>query len=898
MKHAVFCLISILAFFPASSQIITTIAGTGVVGYTGNGGPATAATLSWPWGIAIDKTGNIYISEVTTGTIRKINTAGIITTFAGNGVAGYGGDGGMATNAQFSYIRGIAFDTADNLLVADQGNERIRKITPAGIVTTVAGTGIAATAPDGAQATATSLSDPYNVVMNKAGELIICEGQSAKIRKINTAGIVTTVAGTSSGAIFGYGGSGGPATAAQVGVPRGICFAPHSSIIFGDGNNDRLCKIDSSGILTTLTAINQPGYSGDGGSIAAAQFGKLTDICMDMAGNMYVPCDAQNAVRKISTAGIITRFAGTYSAGYSGDGGPATAANMNTITGIAMDADGSIYIVDQTNYCVRKITNYRPVFIHGHQQSVAGCVGAGTVLLDTALAALDANTNQQLTWTVNRPAQHGVLTATFSAMANGGAVVPSGMSYVPATGFAGRDTCSYIVSDELSADTTTLFIDIALSHPPMSIAGPTVGCVGDTLHFTGTPAGRTWSSSAVSTALVDTNGAVVGIAAGSVIITYTNHLCSDDTITHALIMHNNIAASVSITSSADTICNGNSVTYIATAVNGGASPAWHWYRNSVPVSGSTATYTTTGLMTGDTIVCKMNTTAVCAFPAAAISNARVINMYPYVYASVSISNNPAAACGGMPVTLTGHPVYGGIAPYYVWSVGGASMFTGNPFTYTPSPGDVVLCRMISSDHAACLATDTAYATTILTVQPTVAPTIHVVAYGNDSVDYDGEIVSFYTTVTYEGSSPAYQWYENGMPVAGATSAIFSAALYSNDTVYCTVTSSLDCAVPAMATSNVKVITGDYLGVASQGILAERLSIYPQPSSGAFTIAIKGAMQEEGIAKLYTADGREVLAEGITTGKPLHIAANVPSGTYIVTVQTATHLWTRKIMIVR
>jgi len=287
-----------------TAGIITTVAG-GSLGYSGDGGPATQAgfdAFGFPSGLAIDAAGDLYI--VDGNRVRMVNAAtGIIATIAGTGTAGFSGDGGAATKAQLAGPSGIAFDSAGNLYIGDNSNNRVRKVDANGIITTVAGNGNSSYQGDGVPATNTGLAIVEGVTVDSAGNLYIAE--RVRIRKVDTSGNITTVAGkASSQETFGFSGDGGPATAALLDLPRGIVFDSAGNLYFVDSSNSRIRKIDTSGIITTWAGVPGPISSplGDGGPAAKAYLGRPDDLALDAAGNMYVNSGLLNLVRKISAA--------------------------------------------------------------------------------------------------------------------------------------------------------------------------------------------------------------------------------------------------------------------------------------------------------------------------------------------------------------------------------------------------------------------------------------------------------------------------------------------------------------------------------------------------------------------------------------------------------------------
>jgi hypothetical protein len=346
---------SILVCLHLNAQIITTFAGNGTSGYGGDGGQATAAQLNRPISVAAGNKGNIYIADYNNNRVRMINANGIISTIAGNGTAGYTGDGGQATNASFNNPVSFTFDNNGNLYIADEFNNAVRKIDRRGIITTVVGTGNSGYSGDGGQASAAQLYYPAGVTLDEVGNLYIADYYNNAVRKVNlTTGIITTVAGNGTP---GYSGDGGLATAATLNQPWGIDIDAQGNIYTADYNNNAIRKIDTAGIITTLAGNGTAGYTGDGGLATAAELNQPSGIVVDAIGNIYIPDAGNDVIRRINTAGIINTIAGNGTAGYSGDGGIATAAQLNLpydVT-LAVDASNNLYIADFGNSVIRKI---------------------------------------------------------------------------------------------------------------------------------------------------------------------------------------------------------------------------------------------------------------------------------------------------------------------------------------------------------------------------------------------------------------------------------------------------------------------------------------------------------------------------------------------------------------
>ncbi len=345
---------SVMLSFNVSAQIISTVAGNNALsaGFTGDGGAATAATLAYPGASVVDAAGNIYIADKDNHCVRKVNTSGVISTFAGTGGAfGLYGDGGAANAANLNAPLSVCLDAAGNLYIADFGNHRVRKVNTSGIISTVAGSSVGL-GGDGSAATAAFLNYPTDVSMDASGNLYICDYGNQRIRKVNTSGIISTFAGSTGG----YSGDGAAATAAKLSSPNGVFAAPSGQVYIADMGNNCIRKVDIAGVITTIAGNTSSGYTGDGGAATAANMNSPSFVTTDVAGNVFFS-DMNNAViRKVNTAGIITTVAGTGVFGYGGDGGAATAALFNYPTGVTFDPAGNLFVTTQESHVVRKIT--------------------------------------------------------------------------------------------------------------------------------------------------------------------------------------------------------------------------------------------------------------------------------------------------------------------------------------------------------------------------------------------------------------------------------------------------------------------------------------------------------------------------------------------------------------
>jgi len=339
----------------SKTQIITTVAGDSNSGYAGDGGQATNAELFLPGAVASDNSSGFYIADQGNDVIRKVNSSGIITTIAGNGISGYSGDGLQATVAELNFINDVVLDKADNIYIADASNNRIRKVNTSGIISTIVGNGVQGYSGDGGQATLAELNDPTGLDVDSAGNIYIAEQYNLVIRKVNTSGIITTIAGNNTN---NYTGDNGQATLAAIGVPTGVGVDLSGNVYIADNDHNVIRKVNTSGIITTFAGNGTQGYSGDGGQATLAEFYGPWDVKTDLAGNLYISDQGNYVIRKVSTSGVVTTYAGGGS--HRGDGGPATAGQLLTIFGISVDKFNNLYIADNGDNRVRKVSPGSP----------------------------------------------------------------------------------------------------------------------------------------------------------------------------------------------------------------------------------------------------------------------------------------------------------------------------------------------------------------------------------------------------------------------------------------------------------------------------------------------------------------------------------------------------------
>lgn len=410
------------------NDIITTVAGNGaspfVPNYPNDGGAATNAELSSPSGIIFDSAGNLFVSDSGNYRIRRVDTNGIITTVIGTGAGGYSGDGGSATNATINGAYGLVWDGLNNLYLADSGNNCIRKVDTNGVITTVAGNGVGGYSGDGGSATNASLNNPTGICFDPHGNLYIADTGNNLIRKVASDGKITTIAGGGSEpasilfSTYGY----FPATNIQLSLPYGVVADTNGNIFIADTYDDRIEMVDTNDMLIVVAGHGFDGYSGDGGPATNATLARPRVVIFDLIQNLYIMDDWNQRVREVDSNGIINTIAGNGASGangnFGGDGGAATNASFSTPRSLLFDASGNLYVADAGNNRIRVIDfggfpqlvlnnvtltnagNYSVVITDG-TGSVTSSVASLTVLLPPAIIAQPAGQTLPVGSTVN-----------------------------------------------------------------------------------------------------------------------------------------------------------------------------------------------------------------------------------------------------------------------------------------------------------------------------------------------------------------------------------------------------------------------------------------------------------------------------------------------------------------
>jgi hypothetical protein len=341
------CFVVILGVLAAPAQAapgdIFTFAGTGAVGFGGDGGPATSAALRQPTAVAWLGDGSALVADFGNHRIRRILPSGQITTVAGTGTDGYSGDGGPATSAQLSWPIDVEATADGGFLIADLGNKRVRRVSPAGLITTVAGDGKGGNLGDGGPATSARVGSPTGVAVTADGGFLIADAQAHRVRRVSPDGTITTVAGNGTA---GGAGDGGPAAAAQLNVPVGVAALADGGFLVAEYEGHRVRRVSAAGVITRVAGTGTAGFSGDGGAATGAGLNKPVGVSTTSDGGFLIGDSLNGRVRKVSADGTIATVAGTGWRGYAGDGGPAVLAQLRSPSAAVESTSGAILIAD------------------------------------------------------------------------------------------------------------------------------------------------------------------------------------------------------------------------------------------------------------------------------------------------------------------------------------------------------------------------------------------------------------------------------------------------------------------------------------------------------------------------------------------------------------------------
>lgn len=846
-----------ITVFPAHAQNIITFAGGGASGL-GDGGPATAATLNNPATIAVDAAGNVFIADMGNNRVRRVNTAGIITTVAGGGA---GGDGIPAVSAALHQPNGVCVDNAGNLFItemASTGGNKIRKVNTAGIISTVAGNGTPGFSGDGGPATLAKLDMPSGVAVDGSGNVYIADWGNNRIRMVDATGTITTIAG--GGATLG---DGGPAISAMLNNPYSVSLDIFGNLFVSDEHNYRLRKISASGIITTVAGTGVSGSTGDGGPATAALFDQPDGIVAD-AGSLYIADYSNNRIRKVDLpTGIVTNAAGTGIAGFSGDGAAATAATLNGPTGVALDIQGNVYISDFVNNRIRRINinNRVPLFTGGHLQLMTICENAIAVPIDYLLPVIDSDIGQTETWSLLSAPWHGSAVVTYTTTSTGGVLTPSGLSYTPSAGYWGTDTFRVKADDRISIDTTTIVVTINPLPHPGPVRGAANVCRGSTITLSDDTTGGTWNATNANATV--SAGVVTGVSGGRDTIQYAvTNACGTTTVIKVVTI-DTLPAVAPITGATD-VCLGSGIV-LSDATAGGA-----W--SAANASASVTAGAVIGLSPGtDTIRYTFSNS--CGV--ATVSHTLTVSIMPYTN---PITGPASDVCAGSAITLSEN-VSGG-----VWGT--------RTHKATVSPTGIVTGASAGIDTVtysitnACGSAHAAYTVTVL-----AAPNAGTILGLNYVCPGHTVILGDWAPGgTWTSSNSAICTVNPGGVVTGVTP---GAATISYAVTNSCGTAATWFPLTVLPYGGCPGSNGAGINNLSQGI--NTIRVFPNPAAGTFTLQLPDGVEHATIT-IYNLLGKTIRTLEAQQSENIISTTTIPAGIYLIRVQTEAGIYVEKLQV--
>ncbi len=484
--------LAVLCCLTSSGHIISTFAGTGTGGFSGDSGAATVCHFMVPQAVASDASGNLYIADLGNARIRKVGTDGIIHTIAGTGTPGYSGDHGPASAAMLQSPVALTTDRVGNLYFSDTGCSCVRKINPSGIITTVAGTGTAGFSGDFI-ATASQLNLPAGVFVDTWGRMYIADMGNNRIRYVDTTGLIVTLAGNGQNYFWG---DGGLADTAGLPAPTAVAVDRYGNLLIACAADNRIRKVGTDNFISTYAGNGTGGFSGDNLPATGSALSFPYAMQLDQNGRLFIADAGNRRIRMIDSFGYIQTVAGRGTAGYSGDGLLAVSAGFSQPVGAALDPAGNLYIVDAGANVVRQVVNgfAFPAFPAGNPVTDTVCTASAANSIDSILTIMEADTVQNLSWTSRGASAHGTVAGTFSTTANGANVAPSGIAYTPDSGFVGTDTVLIRVSNNWYAVGVTVVVQVIPLPQAGTITAADSLCPGSSLTAADSETGGVWSA--------------------------------------------------------------------------------------------------------------------------------------------------------------------------------------------------------------------------------------------------------------------------------------------------------------------------------------------------------------------------------------------------------------------
>ncbi len=628
---------------PSPAQYITTVIGNGVSACYVNNEPPLCVPLAYPQSVCVAPNDDIYFT--CGNAVKKLSwSTGIVTRIAGSDSYGSSGDGGPAIDALFQFTKSVRLDKQGNLYVAEYGGHRVRKINiTTGIVTTIAGNGSAGYNGDGGPAVNANFNTPYDLAIDDAGNIFVADYYNCRIRKIDAAtGAISTFAGTGAAS---YSGDGGIATNAGIPYPNSISLDSEGNLYISESlvhNSCRIRKVDAvTGIITTIAGNNAYAHSGDGGPAADASLFDPSGVIVDASGNVYIAQYDDSRIRKIDvTTGVITTVAGTGISGFGGDNGPAINAMLRFPFGLAFDNKGDLLICDNDNLRIRKLYLHAAAPPTGSpvvtitSPTTTACNGAGIVFTATTGYAVAGSS---YVWTKNG-----------NVVSPGGAQwVGTGL----VTGDVIMCTLSYPLcgsTKKVQSNTITL-TGSSPQSPALSIAASKTSiCKDEAVVFTATPVNNnaalvyqwklnqnnvgTGTAVYASSTLADGDVVSCEVTAPPSLPCFAGGTIRSNDIT--ISVKNSLLPSVTITASDDKICAGTAVAFQANVQNGGSSPLFQWKLNGVDIGNKTEYFNHSSLANKDEVHCVVTVQGGCDGPVSSnivrmsVENPPSIKLYP------------------------------------------------------------------------------------------------------------------------------------------------------------------------------------------------------------------------------------------------------------------------------
>lgn len=948
--------IFLLAFAgTAVAQNITTIAGSNATGDTAS----ALVGFVRPYDVAIDATGNMYITDIYNSVVKRVDAVtNVMTRFAGNGTFGFSGDGGPATAAQLDVPIAVTTDAAGNVYISDRDNYRIRKVSTAGIITTIAGTGTAGLTGDGGPATLAQMA-PTDIATDAAGNVYFTDHTHSRIRKIS-GGIISTVAGTT----FGYSGDGGPATAAKIARPAALTIDNAGNILFFDEWNYRMQQVNTAGIITTIAGNGTlgTGHAGDGGLATNAVVSvNGTGISTDAAGNIYF--SSNSTIRKIDiVTGIINIFAGHYfSSGYLGDGGPAIDAYLSP-GGLGHDAAGNLYITQGTNNTIRRINttgiintiagNGLPRYTGDEGPALKAIMEPYSVTTDTAsnvyifdfrngevrkipagsttihriggngLIGYDgdegyatvASFNRYCTINVDRPGNIYIVDQLASAVRKIGVVdgvirrIAGSPSVTGFTGDGGPATAARLTYPfAATVDTSgNVFITDQGNGRVRKI---NTGGIISTFAGTGV-AGFSGDGGSATAARFLEPSAIATDKRGNI---YIGDSCRIRKINSAGI----------ITTIAGTGIYGHSgdggpatsallrLSYdIKIDDTGGMFIADYFTIRHIDTSGIIHTIAGTGVpgYTGDggpAVLAQLDRptgVAIDRYHNKYIADwfnhrLRFICNVDTVTSSISISSSASSAfCPGTSVSFSSSILNAGPLPSYQWkknTVNIAGATTGSYTTTTLANGDVISCVLTPNNIAPCAENNTIESAGITVTVTPVSPTPSIVNIVSSppAISFPGETITYTVTYTDGGTAPTFQWYKNSVLIAGATTNPYvTTDVAVGDLITVTVKTTDPCANPD--STRATVTAANVFNIATYN-----MALYPNPNNGKFIVSGSFPFAADNTVEITNALGKVVFRQHLTGNTTtFNLTGIVTPGIYFARITAGASVSTFKLLL--